>query len=61
MFNYKIEVLGVTESRWTGSGDFKHNTGVRVLYSGHPDETQGHNQGVAFIFHVVKNGRQSLD
>ena len=48
-------MLGVTESRWTGSGDFKHNSGVRVLYSGHLDEAQGHNQGVAFMLANTAN------
>ena len=49
MTKYKIDVLGITESRWTGSGDFKHLSGMRILYSGQQDEALGHHQGVALI------------
>lgn len=34
MRRYNLHVLGISESRWTGSGRQKINTGETVLYSG---------------------------
>ena len=58
MIKYNIDVLGVTEARWTGNGEIIHNSGLKVLYSGHLDETQGHNQGVAIM--LTKDASKSL-
>ena len=58
MTKYNIDVLGVTESRWTGSGDFKHLSGMRILYSGHQDEALGHHQGVALM--LTTNASKAL-
>ena len=58
MIKYNIDVLGITESRWTGSGDFKHLSGMRILYSGHQDEALGHHQGVAFM--LTSNASKAL-
>ena len=42
-----LHILGVSESRWTGSGKIKTNTGETVLYSGRDDNH--HYEGVAII------------
>ena len=34
MKNYKIDLLGVSECRWTGSGKLRLNSGNTVLDSG---------------------------
>jgi len=39
---YRLEVLGVSEMRWTGQGQFSSD-GITVLYSGHNDQ---HTHGV---------------
>ena len=46
---YKINILGICESRWTGSGQVKLSTGEQVLYSGHEEDAAPHTQGVAFM------------
>ena len=33
MNNYKIDLLGVSECRWTGSGKLRLNSGETALYS----------------------------
>lgn len=35
MQQYDIDILGVSECRWTGSGRMKLNSGHTILYSGH--------------------------
>ncbi|KAI4885603.1 hypothetical protein NFI96_005381 [Prochilodus magdalenae] len=47
MRRHKLHILGVSESRWTGSGRVKTQTGETVLYSGREDNQ--HHQGVAII------------
>ena len=49
MKKYKINMLGICESRWTGSGQVKLCTVEQVLYSGHEEDGAPHTQGVAFI------------
>jgi len=34
---HRLEVLGVSEMRWTGQGQFSSD-GITVLYSGHNDQ-----------------------
>ncbi|XP_059144634.1 craniofacial development protein 2-like [Physella acuta] len=46
---YKIAILGVSESRWTGSGQKRLITGELLLYSGHENENAPHTQGVALM------------
>ena len=58
MIKYNIDLLGITESCLTGCGDFKHLSGMRILYSGHQDEALGHHQGVAFI--LTNNASKAL-
>ncbi|XP_061166428.1 craniofacial development protein 2-like [Saccostrea echinata] len=47
MRQFNLHVLGVSESRWTGSGKMKTTTGQTVLYSGRDDNL--HHEGVAII------------
>ena len=47
MRRYKLHILGVSESRWTGSGRQTTTTGEAVLYSGREDNQ--HHEGVAMI------------
>ena len=47
MNRYKLHILGVSESRWTGSGRQRTGTGETVLYSGRDDNM--HFEGVAII------------
>lgn len=47
--NYNLEVLGVSEARWTQSGQKRLNSGEMLLYSGHEEENAPHTEGVALI------------
>ena len=47
MRRYKLHILGVNESRWTGSGRQTTTTGETALYSGREDSQ--HHEGVAVI------------
>lgn len=53
MRRYHLDILGVSESRWTGSGRIRTRTGETVLYSGRDD--QHHKEGVAII---IKKGME---
>ena len=44
---YNLHVLGVSESRWIGTGRLKTVSGETVLYSGRDDEL--HREGVAIM------------
>lgn len=46
--NYKLEVLGICEIRWKGSGERRTSTGEYLLYSGKP-EGETHHSGVGFM------------
>ena len=48
MRKYNLDILGVSESRWNGSGKIKLATGETVLYSGNA-ENETHNKGTALI------------
>ncbi|RUS75817.1 hypothetical protein EGW08_016409 [Elysia chlorotica] len=56
MRRYNLHVLGVSESRWTGTGRLKTSTGETVLYSGRDDDL--HREGVAVI--LKKGTEKSL-
>ena len=47
MKRYKLDILGLSESRWTRSGRMKTGTGETILYSGREDDL--HHDGVAII------------
>lgn len=54
---YNLHVLGISESRCTGSGRQKTNTGETALYSGR-DNNQ-HHEGVAIILKEGNDGEMS--
>ncbi|CAG5117123.1 unnamed protein product, partial [Candidula unifasciata] len=47
MQNYKLHILGISESRWTGFGQSTTGTGETIIYSGRDDNL--HSAGVALI------------
>lgn len=47
MRNERIEILGISESRWNGSDRIKLATGETIIYSGRDDDTHIH--GVAIM------------
>ena len=51
-----IEILGISESRWSGSGRMRLSTGETVIYSGRDDDI--HQQGVAIM--MSKSAAASL-
>ena len=46
MERYKLDILGISECRWKGSGKSKLNTGLVIIYSGDEETHQG---GVAIL------------
>ena len=46
MRRYKLDILGISECRWTGTGSCRNSDGSVMIYSGHRDE---HIRGVAVI------------
>uniref|UniRef100_A0A3B1KAX6 Endonuclease/exonuclease/phosphatase domain-containing protein n=1 Tax=Astyanax mexicanus TaxID=7994 RepID=A0A3B1KAX6_ASTMX len=46
MRRYRLDILGISECRWTGSGRQVRSDGTVILHSGHPDQ---HTRGVALI------------
>ena len=49
MKSYNLDVLGICESRWTGSGKKQLASGETLLFTGHEDENAPHTQGVALM------------
>ncbi|MEE4247058.1 MAG: endonuclease/exonuclease/phosphatase family protein [Kangiellaceae bacterium] len=58
MRRYNIEVLGICESRWNGSGTTTLASGERIIYSGHSEEDHGHSEGVAIM--MSENAAKAL-
>ena len=58
MRRYKISLLGLGETRWLQSGQVKLASGETILYSGHPDDSAPHTQGVAFM--LSKEAQRAL-
>ena len=52
--NYKLDILGLSEVRWTGSG-ILNDKSISLLYSGHD---QHHMRGVGILMN--KNAAKSL-
>ena len=46
---YNLDILGISEARWIGSGHMQLESGVRLLYSGHEEEGAPHTEGVAIM------------
>ena len=49
MKNYKIEVLGLSETRWLHTGQLRLSSGEQLLYSGHTEDGTPHTGGVALM------------
>ena len=55
---YKLCLLGIAETRWTGSGERRLMTGETLLYSGHEEEDAPHTSGVALM--LSKSAKKAL-
>ena len=49
MKNYKIEVLGLSETRWLQTGQLTLSSGEQLLYSEHTEDGTPHTEGVALM------------
>lgn len=49
MRRYNISILGIPETRWTQTGQFRLATGELILYSGHTHDGAPHTEGVGFM------------
>nr|KAG5691815.1 hypothetical protein BaRGS_016627 [Batillaria attramentaria] len=49
MKNYKIGVLGLSETRWLQTGQLRFSSGEQLLYSGHTEDGAPHTEGVALM------------
>ncbi|PIK40142.1 putative craniofacial development protein 2-like [Apostichopus japonicus] len=56
MNEYKLDILGISECRWTGFGKLKLSTGETVVYSGREDGV--HRSGVAIM--LSKHAERAL-
>jgi hypothetical protein len=49
MKQYRIEILGLSETRWIGNGKVKMSTGETIIYSGLPNPNAEHIKGVGIM------------
>jgi hypothetical protein len=49
MKNYKIGVLGLSETRWLQTGQLRLSSGGQLLYSGHAEDRAPHTEGEALM------------
>jgi hypothetical protein len=47
--NYKLTILGLCKTRWTGARQTRLAAGEVVLYSGHEQDNATHTEGVALM------------
>ena len=52
----KIEILGISETRWTQAGQTRLSTGELLLYSGHEESEAPHTQGVGLMLSTQAQG-----
>ena len=52
----KLSVLGLCETRWTGSGRMQLTTGESLIYSGHTEENAPHTEGVGLMLSKEAQG-----
>lgn len=57
MAKYKVEILGISECRWTGSGQVRTQTGVNIIFAGRNDNQ--HQSGVAIM--MSKEASRALE
>ena len=58
MIRYQAQILGLSETRWIGTGEENLREGVKLIYSGHSQQNARHTQGVAFM--LSKSAQKSL-
>lgn len=58
MRNYNLTLLGISETRWTQSGQTRLASGEMMLYSGHEEDNAPHTQGVALM--LSKEAQRAL-
>ncbi|KAK7097079.1 hypothetical protein V1264_004109 [Littorina saxatilis] len=58
MRNYNLSILGISKSRWTGSGQRRLVTGEMLRFSGHEEEGAPHTRGVALM--LSKTAQRAL-
>ncbi|GFR93208.1 craniofacial development protein 2 [Elysia marginata] len=46
---YKLDTLGISETRWTGYGRLTLGTGETILYSGHEEKDANHAERVGLM------------
>ena len=46
---HRLQVLGLSETRWLGMGQMKLATSEQLIYSGHTEDGAPHTEGVAFM------------
>lgn len=49
MKRYKLSILGLSETRWTLSGEMKLVDGTTIFYSGHQEDGAPHTVSIAFM------------
>ncbi|KAL9976159.1 hypothetical protein ACROYT_G013418 [Oculina patagonica] len=57
MAKYKVEILGISECRWTGSGQVRTQTGENIIFAGRNDNQ--HQSGVAIM--MSKEASRALE
>ncbi|KAL9979214.1 hypothetical protein ACROYT_G016844 [Oculina patagonica] len=57
MAKYKVEILGISECRWTGSGKVRTQTGENIIFAGRNDNQ--HQSGVAIM--MSKEASRALE
>lgn len=57
MKNYRLEILGLSETRWNGNGELAVVSGETLLYSG-KDMNEAHESGVGIL--ITKTAKKSL-
>ncbi|KAK7107318.1 hypothetical protein V1264_015265 [Littorina saxatilis] len=56
MRRYNLNIMGISEARWTGSGQKRLISGELLLFSGHEQEDAAHTQGVAMMLSKSAQG-----
>ena len=54
--NFKIGVLGLSETRWLKSGQMRLSSGEQLLYSEHSEDGAPHTEGVALMLAPEAHG-----
>ena len=57
---YGLDVLGISEARWTGSGHLLLDSGLKLLYSGHEGKDAPHTSTEGVVRMLSKKAHCSL-